>query len=540
MSVAMISSVLASTDSNGSLLTCSSPTNTTFQASFPLPHVPDMNFSQANEMPMTSFPTFMNGAYSHEPKQINLLQERAKLLDGQVMKLTIENNALRTAFQCLASAIGLRDVDPCQFDSKSFAQISAPPKSKAEPVPPTPSDYPSVRFWDREDWDKYLESPDGQTSQRGTMGYLEDRDGNPPSYKTAKAIRKVLRGGWVELVNRELTPPTWGRLSASGRQFIHSLMESAFPDFKFANNGWKVDYLPSTTYPAWRKGMLDDNGKWKQKKGKVPKIEDDNDGESMDDVGTKRKAFAFKSEAGPGKRFKGEHREEGDLTPSTSTTSLSPPLSDSSTTSFEPTTGALPSAMRASSIDTAHDSESLSPFADALCDHEKETVQQDANTTNVMSIDPLAALALAASKARDILRLPLLDATQELPSSSMDPNNVASNTMPILELESAILPAATPMLSTMPAVVDDAMLASVNKSAKGSKAKMRPGPAKNGRNLCAHRWRKQAQLSGSTEEFQKYYNGLTSTQRKAYDDEAAVLATSNNWDTKTICNGTLH
>ncbi|KAI5993503.1 hypothetical protein EDD15DRAFT_2518825 [Pisolithus albus] len=482
-----------------------------------------MTFSQGNEMTMTSFPTFMNGAYSHEPKQINLLQERAKLLEGQVLKLTVENNALRTAFQCLADAIGLRNVDPCQVDGNSFAQLSTALRSKVEPAPPTPSDYPSIRFWDREDWDKYLESPEGQTSRRGTMGYLEDKDGNPPSSKTAKAIHKVLRGGWVELVNRELAPPSWGRLSASGRQFIHSLMENAFPDFKFANNGWKLDYLASTTYPAWRKAMLDDNGKWKQKKGKDPKTEDDNDDESTDDVGMKRKAF-FKSEAGPEKRFKGEHTEESNETPSASTTSLSSP-SDASTTSFESSTVAPPTATRGSAADTARDNESMSPFPDSLCRHEKETVRSDADaTTSIMSIDPLAALAIAASKARDIPTLPLLDTSQALPPSSASSNNTPSNTKPILDLEDAVLPAATPSATTIPAIVDNALVTSVSKSAKGGgKAKMRPGPAKNGRNLCAHRWRKQVQSNGSTEEFQKYYIALTSAQRQAYDDEAAAL-----------------
>ncbi|KAI6007022.1 hypothetical protein EDD15DRAFT_2190659 [Pisolithus albus] len=493
-----------------------------------------MTFSQGNEMTMTSFPTFMNGAYSHEPKQINLLQECARLLEGQVLKLTAENNALRTAFQCLAGAIGLRDVD-----------LTAP-RSKVEPTPPTPSDYPSIRFWDREDWDKYLESPEGQTSRRGTMGYLEDKDGNPPSSKTAKAIRKVLRGGWVELVNRELAPPSWGRLSASGRQFIHSLMENAFPDFKFTNNGWKLDYLASTTYPAWRKAMLDDNGKWKQKKGKDPKTEDDNDDESTDDVGMKRKAF-FKSEAGPEKCFKandhlqGEHTEESDKTPSTSTTSLSSP-SDASTTSFESSTVALPTATCGSAADTARDNESMSPFPDSLCHHEKETVRSDADTTtSFMSIDPLAALAIAASKARDIPTLPLLDTSQALPSSSASSNNTPSNTKPILDLEDAVLPAATPSATTIPAIVDNAPVTSVSKSAKGGgKAKMRPGPAKNGRNLCAHRWRKQVQSNGSTEEFQKYYTALTSAQRQAYNDEAAALASNNSWHTKTISSGILH
>ncbi|KAI6138002.1 hypothetical protein EDD17DRAFT_1675116, partial [Pisolithus thermaeus] len=157
------------------------------------------------------------------------------------------------------------------------------------------------------------------------MGCLEDKDSNPPSCKTVKAIHKVLCGGWVEL-------------------FIHGLMENAFPDFKFANDEWKVDYLASMTYPAWWKVMLDNNGKWKQKKGKGPKFEDDNNDESMDD-----------SEAGPGKCFKATHKEEDDLPSSTSMTSLSPPI-----TCFEPPPIAPPTeTMHTLSTDTPHNGKTL-------------------------------------------------------------------------------------------------------------------------------------------------------------------------------------
>ncbi|KAI6141945.1 hypothetical protein EDD17DRAFT_1664097 [Pisolithus thermaeus] len=248
------------------------------------------------------------------------------------------------------------------------------------------------------------------------MGYLEDKDGNPPSCKTEKAICKVLCGGWVELL-------------------IHGLMEKAFPDFKFTNNGWKVDYLASMTYPAWQKGMLDDNV---------------------------------------------THKEEGDLPPSTSMTSHSPPPSNPSITCFESPTMALLTEMVCTlSTDTAHDGKTPSLFAGALCNHEKKTIQHDTiMTTSVISIDPLTTLTLAASKVQDIL---LLNTTQELRSNLIDPDNVTSNAMSVLKLESAVLPAVTLALSMIPTVVNNTASASVNKSAKGSgKAKMCPGPAKNG------------------------------------------------------------
>ncbi|KAI5996074.1 hypothetical protein EDC04DRAFT_2910083 [Pisolithus marmoratus] len=372
-------------------------------------------------------------------------------------------------------------------------------KSKDEVAPLMPGNYPSICFWDHEDWDKYLESPEGQTSKRGTMGYLEDKDSNLPSCKTAKAIRKVLCGGWVELINQELAPPSWGRLSVSAQQFIHSLMESAYPDFKFANNGWKLDYLASMTYPAWWKGSLDDNSKWKQKKGKGPKIEDD----STDKVGMKWKGLIKSKEAGPAKCFRGNSKEEDNLTPPTSTTLLSPLLSDASVS---------PSEISMESVPPGTSGVNEAPSFNTLHAHvEKDSIQCSSNAVaNAISIDPLSGA-----------------------------NEMQSSTRPILELEDAIMPAATAKLSLIPGMLDTITTPTpVSKSTKGNK--FHPGLTKNGRNLCAHRWHKQVKLGRLTEEFQHYYNSLTTGQQKAYDDEATVLAASNKWDTKIICNGMLY
>ncbi|KAL4080258.1 hypothetical protein V8B97DRAFT_2020917 [Scleroderma yunnanense] len=136
----MMSSILTSNESTVLLLNSSLPTNTTFQSSFPLQHVPDMNFSQGNDMSMTSYPMFMNSAYSHKSKQINILQEWTKFLEAWVIKLTVENNTLRTPFQCLAGSVNAR-----------------------------------------------------------TLGYLEDKKGDPPSDQVAKVIQKALHGGWAVL-----------------------------------------------------------------------------------------------------------------------------------------------------------------------------------------------------------------------------------------------------------------------------------------------------------------------------------------------------
>ncbi|KAI6018680.1 hypothetical protein BKA83DRAFT_4496163 [Pisolithus microcarpus] len=505
------------------LLKSPSPTNPTFQQpSFSMPHGSDVNFSQAIDMSMTSFPsTFMNSAYSHETKQLSILQERTKCLEGQVMKLTVENSTLRTAFQCLAAAVGLRNIDPCQFDGTAFPQASM--SSKQEDLRPTPESSPSIQFWDCEDWEKYLESPEGQTSKRGTLGYLEDKDGNPPSLKTGKAICRLLQGG------------------ASGRKFIHDLMENAYPMFRFATNGWKVDYLASTSYPAWWKVHLDENGRWKVRKVKGLKTEDDDDNDDYDDdndsageVSMKQKAMqhAFKTE-GPDKKFKG-------TTPSASSPTLpSPPPSDTHSSSSESFTKHLPPAIHeASPADSTDDKQDASLSHDSP--YVEESIMQSkldsAATTSKISINPLAALALAAHKVWEIPLPPPHDASEMPQSSPTATIATESSTRPVLEPINVTLPAATISIT-----LDNSTVDSRSKPSKGNgKAKMHPGPTKNGRNLCAHHWRKQVQSSGLTEEFQRYFNDLTAAQQQAYDDEAAALVRNSKWDTKSICNGTLH
>ncbi|KAI6098386.1 hypothetical protein EDD16DRAFT_1527213 [Pisolithus croceorrhizus] len=328
------------------------------------------------------------------------------------------------------------------------------------------------------------------------MGFLEDKNGQLPSHERAKAICKLLCRGWVELMHWEVAPPF--------------LMESTYPDFKLADSGWKLDYLASTTYPTWQKVSLDDNGQWKPKRGKGPEIEDNkDDDDSIDEVAMKQKSSTVKSEAGPQKHFKGEHIEGNNLTPSTLTTPLSPP-SNASSTSFESPAMALPAMMCTSPIETAHDNEVLSPFSDPLCDH-VELSNIKLSGLKLILVYSSAALALAASKAQDILLLPPLDPSQE---SLLSSNATLSKASPILELEDAILPTAMSMPPVLPPMVDDSTVASVNKSTKQF--------------MCSS----LAQASPIEQIDRKV--------PEAYDNEAMMLAMSNTWDVESICNGTLY
>jgi len=85
-----------------------------------------------------------------------------------------------------------------------------------------------------------------------------------------------------------------------------------------------------------------------------------------------------------------------------------------------------------------------------------------------------AALALAANKAREIPPLPLPDTSQANFMAAPEPQSNAR----ILELADAVLPAAV----STPAPLDNTTMPVGSKPTKGGgKAKMRPGPTKNGR-----------------------------------------------------------
>ncbi|KAG2118339.1 hypothetical protein BD769DRAFT_1750334 [Suillus cothurnatus] len=100
-------------------------------------------------------------------------------------------------------------------------------------------------------------------------------------------------------------------------------------------------------------------------------------------------------------------------------------------------------------------------------------------------------------------------------------------------------PPANPSLESPPDTTITVKKGKSSGTKSSTKGKMRPSQTKNGRNLCALRWLKQTKLNGTTEEFNAYYNSLTSAQRMEYDQDAANLVASNAWN-KTVCDGEIH
>jgi hypothetical protein len=191
-------------------------------------------------------------------------------------------------FQQLAGAVHLDDSIE-SLSSNSTQPIGSTSNAKR----PTPQTHPKIKFWDQDAFLDWVERASAQGQHRGKVPYLEGENGEQVAPATIKAIRKTLRGGWSELVNRQLAPKSWGKLTTTGHEFIHSLMEKAYPLFTLAHNGWKLDYLCRSSYSAWRRNHLDDDGNWKSRKDvNHDDSDDDSDGADSLDVKSKKRKKA--------------------------------------------------------------------------------------------------------------------------------------------------------------------------------------------------------------------------------------------------------
>ncbi|KAG1735429.1 hypothetical protein EDB19DRAFT_1830268 [Suillus lakei] len=515
------------------------------------------------------------GAYMQDNSQMMALQDRCKALEIQVIKLTTERDAFQSILQQLASALQ-QSGNPLTFDPTFPAQLGY---SSNDTNRPTPQTHPKIRFWNQIDYIEWLDTSMGRLSHRGKLGYLEDENGGPIAATMVKGIRKALRAGWCELTNRKLAPKTWGVLSASGRKLIHTLMEDAYPLLKFADNGWKLEYLASTSYSAWRRTYLTDDGNWKSK-NHDNEDEDESDDRNAGDSqtlslkGKKRKKakFSIKSKV-PQKKMKVDSESAGTQTlvvsplPSSSSPTPSAAMALTSLTPDLPTPDPpTPSPMALTSLTPEHPTPSaMAPTSTMLADppmlppmhlrHQlhhpnfcqlllhcflsSSALTQTATRKislqsflgslhrhihiNVVVANPLAALALAASK----VQLPPLPFGPTPPILPPTPNGA----------DSELTTQNHAGLST----ADDARTSKTTtvSTKSGTKGKMRPSGTKNGRNLCAQRWLKRLKTNGTTEEFCAYYGDLMPAQRKLYDDESASLVANKSWN-KTAFDGTMY
>ncbi|KAG1834017.1 hypothetical protein DFJ58DRAFT_847699 [Suillus subalutaceus] len=130
---------------------------------------------------------FHQGAYMYNNQQMTALHDRCKALETQVIKLTTERDTLQAKFQQLADPLQ-QSGNPLALDPTFPAQLGSNDANR-----PTPQTHPKNRFWTQIDYVEWLDTSMGRLSDRGKLGYLEN--GGPIATTMVKDIRKALRAG---------------------------------------------------------------------------------------------------------------------------------------------------------------------------------------------------------------------------------------------------------------------------------------------------------------------------------------------------------
>ena len=189
-------------------------------------------------------------------RELYTTRERVRKLEIENIKLMAERDTLRYVLHLRLSII---------LHIISSDVLNQKPTVIRYPVPsiPTRVTHANIKFWTIEDFEKWLLTPEGQAANRGKEPFLEEENGDPVSDQRVSDIKACMRSAFCELVNMKRAPQVWGEIDTTGRQTFHSLMEKSYPLFRCAENGWKLDRLARSTYPAWRRFHLDENMNWK-------------------------------------------------------------------------------------------------------------------------------------------------------------------------------------------------------------------------------------------------------------------------------------
>ncbi|KAI6018270.1 hypothetical protein PISMIDRAFT_18255 [Pisolithus microcarpus 441] len=222
----------------------------------------------------------VKGTYMQDSLQLTVLQERCQTLKQHLVKVTVEHDTIKNLFDQLANTVKLPTCDPSLVLSGSLPLL---PFSSASEKHLTCETHTKVQFWMKMDCNNWLDSPEATGSNCGLYAYLEDDNGGIPTSETLGKICKALHASWRELGQCGMAPDTWGKASTSAIHFMWSQMEKDFPLFKLAENRWKLEYICTKMYSAWRKHHLDDTRNLKRAMRDMVKEEALDDDDNLED-----------------------------------------------------------------------------------------------------------------------------------------------------------------------------------------------------------------------------------------------------------------
>ncbi|KAG1792514.1 uncharacterized protein HD556DRAFT_1444508 [Suillus plorans] len=454
---------------------------------------------------------FQQGAYIYKNQQLQSLHDHCKTLEMQIVKITAEHDTILSSFQLLAGTVQLHDADPFKFNTTFIS-----PSRGDRPNSETHTD---IKFWNKSEYLTWLDSHEAQLGNRGKLPYLEQEDGDPVQDDEIDVIHKLCG---VHFLNST----TGDSLQCVGTH----------PIFRLANNSWKLHYLAMSSYPSWQRNHIEngasENGKKRKHSTSSIKLEINEKkikiDSSVSPIIADPELPGASASTSPATGSSGSDPTEPVLELPAAGPLTSPAVESPGLDSTEPVRLELPTAGPSTSLAT--ELPELDP---------KEPVLDSATAASASPLSLLQKLNQAFESSPCAgASLPLQPPVPNFPPVAPSPlaqeiKIVNPLTAIALAVSQIILPPPPPANPSLESPPDTTITVKKGKSSgtkSSTKGKMCPSQTKNGRNLCALRWLKQTKLNGTTEEFNAYYNSLTSTQRMEYDQDTANLVASNAWN----------
>ncbi|KAF8834913.1 hypothetical protein BDN67DRAFT_984979 [Paxillus ammoniavirescens] len=406
-------------------------------------------------------------------QELATLWEHCRVLEFQVVALTTERDTINTSGDN-------SNIDPILLPMSSASRL-------------TRESHPKIQFWIYMDYLAWKDtSAESHACVRGKLLYLEENSGLVLN-ETLTDVCQTMHNAWLTLVHWKLAPQSWGQLDTSGRQIFHTLVENAHPLFKFADNGWKLEQLATSTYSSWKKNHIDKLGNWLLRGSVSEDRTSEEEAEFNDNSKSKkRKVKASIKSKDSNKHFKvgSSGLSSGDKVPAPIEV-----LNPLSILSLAAAGVIIPLAITRPTPITSHTPPS--PW--------------------VVSAD----IATAGP-------------TTNVPSTAPSHN---SEGIPTLDAVLPVVPIQTPSLMQLLPEHPVPDRNNTNTSAKASK--MRIGPKHNGQNLCAHHWLQQfkgksATAGGTRDQFKGYWDRLGKVKQRVYNNEVNTLVANGGWCTAEL------
>ncbi|KAF9220024.1 hypothetical protein BS17DRAFT_769586 [Gyrodon lividus] len=199
---------------------------------------PSPPLSNTISVPQLNSDIFLNPTSSSSVKNHSFtpsLRDTTWALELQVVALTTERDDMINGDNA--------NIDPL------LLPVSSIPR-------PTCKSHPKICFWSCSDYTIWKDSSaESHAGVCGKFNYLQDENGHNISSEMVTEIRRSMCNAWAKL---------------------------------FADNGWKLDRLATSTYSAWQRSYMDEQGNWKLRSSVAKRETSEDEGKLEDDSKSKK------------------------------------------------------------------------------------------------------------------------------------------------------------------------------------------------------------------------------------------------------------